>query len=481
MPTDRPNVLLIHTDQQRWDALGANGNDEIDTPNLDRLASEGVNFDRYFVQNPVCMPSRASYLTGRYPSELDIYTNGVQLPTDVRTLPEYLTPYGYHTANLGKLHFLPHANRDHGEPHPSYGFDQVEIADEPGCYPDAYRAWVRERDPDALDAISVGLPPAAHEWPDDVGADDINHPEHRFPKRPVPFEADADLTHTSYVADRTIDTLETRADDEPFALVSGFYSPHSPWVVPQRFLDRYDPDDLTIPAYPPELEERREELAEETTGEDPTRATYSEAELQRAWHGYYAMVSEVDHHVGRILDRLEELGLAEDTIVVFTSDHGEFLGEGLRYGKSWPAPDSVSRVPFVVRWPDGVTDPGRTVHDVVEAVDLLPTLLECAGLPAPYDLQGSSLRPALTDHGAEVGRGSALLEDFNGKALRTDRYRYLFGADGEEELYDVQEDPEQYHDISEEAPDVLADHRRRLLQRLTTTDLESERDRDWAY
>jgi arylsulfatase A-like enzyme len=125
----RANILLIYTDQQRWDALGANGNPDIHTPNLDRLAKDGINCDHFFVQNPVCMPSRISMLAGCYPSTLGIVRNGVPVPADALVLPHLLRNYGYHSANIGKLHFLPHANRDHRDPHPAYGFDHLEPRD----------------------------------------------------------------------------------------------------------------------------------------------------------------------------------------------------------------------------------------------------------------------------------------------------------------------------------------------------------------
>ena len=129
----RPNILIIHTDEQRWDALGANGNPHIRTPHLDRLAREGVNFDHFFVQNPVCMPSRISLLAGQYPSTLGLQHMAVPVPEQVMTLEHILGRSGYATACIGKLHFLPHANRDHRELHPAYGFDHLEISDEPGC------------------------------------------------------------------------------------------------------------------------------------------------------------------------------------------------------------------------------------------------------------------------------------------------------------------------------------------------------------
>ena len=155
MTNKRPNILLLMTDQQRWDAVGANGNPEIKTPHLDRMASQGASFDHFFVQNPVCMPSRVSMLTGQYCSTLRIFQNGAPVPEDTVTLPMLLGNYGYRSANIGKLHFLPHADRDHRDVHPPYGFDHLEISDEPGCYEDAYRAWVRKTAPDQLDLISL--------------------------------------------------------------------------------------------------------------------------------------------------------------------------------------------------------------------------------------------------------------------------------------------------------------------------------------
>ena len=158
------NVLLIYTDQLRADAIGCATRGpmagEAFTPNIDRLAARGVRFDDCFVQHPQCMPSRLSMLTGRYPSSLGITQMGVPVPEDAETLPRIVGRFGYRTANVGKLHFLPHANRDHRLPHPPYGFDHAEISDEPGVYDDAYRAWVARHHPDQLRARLAGRAPA---------------------------------------------------------------------------------------------------------------------------------------------------------------------------------------------------------------------------------------------------------------------------------------------------------------------------------
>jgi len=465
---DRPNILLLYTDQQRWDALGANGHPDIQTPNLDRLCAEGLNCDHFFVQNPVCMPSRISLLSGLYPSTLGILRNGITVSTDTIVLPHLLHNYGYHSANIGKLHFLPHANRDHRNPHPAYGFDHLEISDEPGCYEDAYRAWVQRQAPEEMDKISVGLPPATEVWQRTMQLDDgIHHPEMRFPKEAIPFGSRDDLTHTAFVAEQTMAYVE-RHRQAPFFCIAGFYSPHSPWVAPQSFIDLYNPQALSLPAFPPDVDRRRSVEA------------FSDQELRAARQGYYAMVSEVDHHVGRILDRLETLGLSENTIIIFSSDHGEWLGEHLRYGKGYPAHDCISRVPFIVRWPRGIASPGRTEHDILEATDVVPTLLDCVGIPVPGHLQGRSFLP-LVEGRHTVGRTSALTEGEGWKTVRTETMRYLIEADGHESLFDLEADPDAYRDLAADSRYAvsLAQIRHHLLTRLLKQ--EHPRPREWAY
>ena len=469
----RPNILVIYTDQQRWDALGANGNNEILTPNLDALAARGANFSHHFVQNPVCMPSRVSMLSGQYPSTLGITHMGVPVPEDLMTLPRLLKQYGYRTANIGKLHFLPHANRDHRLPHPSYGFDQLEIADEPGVYEDAYRAWVRRQAPDQMDGISAGLPPNTQVWQRAMGIDDgIAHrgePEGRHDfKRAIPFAADDHLTYSAFVADRTIDFIEA-SGAEPFLCIASFYSPHAPWIAPQKYLDLYDADRLSLPAYPPEINKQRPT--------DPT-ALYSDDQLRSAKQGYFAMVSEVDHYIGRILEALEAAGKSDETIVAFTSDHGEWLGEHLRFGKGYPADDAVSRVPLIVAGPD-INEGGR-YDDIVEAVDLVPTLLDLAAIQTPTFMQGESLAGLTRGDGSRQNE-CALTEAHGWKSLRTRQFQYLIHEDGRENLWDLELDPDAYLDVAESSDyqAALAECRHLLLTRLLA--MERPLPRAWTY
>lgn len=472
----RPNILILQTDQQRWDALGANGNAEVKTPNLDRLASEGVNFAHHFVQSPVCMPSRVSFLTGQYPSTLGSLKNGVPVPEDAITLPRIIRNYGYICGNVGKIHFLPHANRDHRNIHPDYGFHHIEISDEPGPYEDVYRAWVRRKAPDQLARISRALPPAARTWRQVMGPmEDVPHPaDARHPESNgeeggygIGFHVRKDVTHSAFVAEQTIEFLRQHRAG-PFLCVSGFYPPHSPCLAPQEFMDLYDPDALSVPEYPPEIEERRK------------GTTFSDGELRRAKRAYYAMVSEVDDQVGRVLAYLDELGIAEETIVIFTSDHGEWLGEHLRYGKGYPAHDCISRTPLIICWPEGVVSPGRTIEEIVEAIDVLPTILECAAIPVPPHLQGRSFLRILEDRPGEPRR-SALTEGDGWKTLRTEGFRYVAEADGQESLFDLVKDPVGYRNVAADSSyaQTLGMMRHELVRRLI--EMERPRPRAWAY
>lgn len=476
----RPNILILYTDQQRWDALGANGNRQIRTPHLDRLAEQGTCFGRCFVQNPVCMPSRVSFLSGQYPSTLRITHMGVPVPEDLLTLPRFFGRAGYHCANIGKLHFLPHANRDHRQPHPDYGFDHLEISDEPGCYEDAYRAWIRRTQPEQLPHLSVGLPPATATWYRTMGvADSVAHPPSqgggRFDFRgPIAFPGDEQATHSAFVADRTIDYLAARArTSEPFCCIAGFYSPHAPWVSPQRFIDMYQADDLPAESIGPKGEADRQRRAAET-GFDYGSPDH----LRRAAQGYYAMVSEVDHHVGRIMQALAAAALLDNTVVVFTSDHGEWLGRNLRFGKGYPADDAVSRVPLVIRAPG--MPARRRVDAMVEAVDVMPTLAELAGLQIAPSFQGRSLAPLLSGR-TDQGRSSALLEHTGYRSLRLERAHYLLHTDGREMLFDLDRDPAEHTDVAADA--AYATLRVEARHMLATRLIECERPlpRIWPY
>ncbi len=446
----RPNILLLYTDQQRLDSLGCYGSDFVDTPNIDRLAAQGARFDNIYVQAPVCMPSRMSFLTGRYCSSLGIGTNGIPLPEGTTTIATLLGRAGYETLQIGKLHFLPHARRDHREPHPAYDFDTCIISDEPGCYDDAYIKWVEQIAPDQVDKVRVAMPAPQ------IGQKPNNAPP-RNTHQPYIFEADDHLTHSAFVASEVSRALSApRAN--PFFCIAGFYAPHAPLNVPASCLDRVDPANVPLP-----------QLGDDEIFDEHLK-NLSPDDWRKVVHYYHAFVSHVDDCVGQILDTLEATGQLDNTIIIFTTDHGEFLGDHGKVQKWMPGHDCITRVPFIMRYPAQI-EAGTAVGDLVEAVDWLPTMLDYAGIQPPAHLQGRSLRPTLEGRETQP-REDIMVEGFDPggfsmATVKTKEWMYSLGTDGTEYLYDRASDPgERNNLIGPDAPlDVLADMRKRLVIR----------------
>ena len=328
--------------------------------------------------------------------------------------------------------------------------------------------------PEQLDHLSVGLPPATAVWQAQMGiSDPIPHPAFGEARndfeRVIPFPGAEAVTHSAFVAARTLEFLDQQAGaGNPFFCIAGFYSPHAPLVVPQRFLDLYDRHTLSLPNFDAETDHKRREMG------------WTDEYLREVRHGYYGMISEVDHHIGRIIKQLKESGRYENTIILYTADHGEWLGDHLKFGKGYPADDAVSRVPLIIHLPEALA-PGLDQQAILEAVDVLPTLLEAAAIQVPPTLQGRSFFPLLVGRAGYSARESALTEHHGWQTLRTDRYRYLIEAGGREGLWDLSDPTGAYRDIAAEpemAP-VLSAHRHRLLQR----HLQQERPlpRTWPY
>jgi len=343
-PVNGPNILLITTDQQHWDTLGVT-NPRIQTPALDRLAREGALFDRAYCSNPVCSPSRASILTGLYPAWHHCWTIGVKLPEDVPTLGQMLSANGYATCLVGKAHFQPTASvagseslechpvlrdlefwRDfHG---PWYGFDHVETArmhaDE-HLVGQHYAIWMEQN---GLANWRDYFQP----WPRDPNA----------PRRRHAWDLPEQFHHTRWVGERTIANIEEAVHERrPFFLWSSFFDPHPPYLVPQPWASMYRAEDMQpgrltdgeMALLPPPLQKTQEASPDfsmyredhHTHGHQSHRI--DEQELRKNIAVYYGMMSFIDHEIGRILDALDRLGAADETLVLFTTDHGHFLGQ----------------------------------------------------------------------------------------------------------------------------------------------------------
>ena len=396
----RPNVLLICTDQQRYSALGAQGNTEIDTPNLDRLAARGTLFDRCYVQCTVCAPSRASLMSGQYVHSHGLHANGVAIPEHVRLLPQALHEAGYDTGLVGKWH-LHACTAGRTEPAPP-GMRVWQWAHDPyrGSSENRYHQWLRAAHPALYDRLvrqdgpDVGALPGS-------GANDFDV---------VPTEA-----HFSHwVGEETIRFItEAREPDRPFFFIANFFDPHHSFGAPKEYMDRYR-HELSRPiTTPDELTGKPAILAEASretyAGVARGYVDYTPEELQDVKAAYYAMVSLVDDEVGRILAALDAEGLAQDTLVIFTSDHGEMLGDHQLMLKGPFCYDQQIRVPLILAGP-GVAE-GRRVADPVQWIDLTATIVELSGAELPAQ-QGMSLMP-LCGPAAEPGaahRGWALCE-----------------------------------------------------------------------
>ena len=426
--TQRPNFLFVVTDQQRADHLGCYGNPLLKTPNIDRLASEGRRFDRFYVAAPSCQPNRASLMTGRMPTVSGVRNNGLPLPMDATTFVEILRDAGYRTALLGKAHLQnmtglpPHQIRiiedglqQPGEryleaviggrqgpeyeiedelnwPAPAmerwtehyYGFEHFEIATGHGDGVGGdYLFWARDRSPDFDD-----LRDPANVLP----APGYSAPQARRTRIP---EA---LYSSSYVADRTVAFLREHArnsTDQPFFVQMSFPDPHYPFTPPGRYWDLYDPEDVALPE---SFESTAIPLLAGLKGAFRSGKAFREGhmpfavtprEAQEIVALSYGMISMIDDAVGQAMETLRELGLESNTIVVFTSDHGDHMGDHGVMLKSVMHFQGLIRVPFI--WHDPRGGVGCETADLSSTIDIAPTVLRRAGIQPNNGVQGRDL------------------------------------------------------------------------------------------
>ncbi len=458
MADARPNILFLTTDQQRFDCLGVNSDGFVQTPNLDRLAREGANLLRFYVNNPVCMPSRASLLTGKYPRNHGVTCNGIPLAESIPNIAHALGSAGYVTGNLGKLHFLPHSGRDYDLPHPDYGFHVVVNADEPGCYPDAYIQWIRKVAPETEAKVRVPNP--------------LTEPRGSFDR--WVFDAPEELSYSAWVADETIRFIDSNPD-RPWFAIAGLYLPHAPCNPTRRWFDLYKDVDIPKPLLREgELDDKPRvfrDLAARFVPED-------EGTWEDFRRYYYASCSMIDHHCGRVIEHLRASGQLDNTLVVFYSDHGEMAGDHWMMAKHQSNYESVIHVPAIVRHPATVPA-GSEVAAVIEGVDLMPTVLDAVGADIPRSVDGESRWAAVTGSG-EAGSEGVLVEyatpeGESSKTLLTATHKYWVNEQGEEALFDRRNDPDEFVNRAGDPACVadLQDMRNRLLLKLINTDNRS--------
>jgi arylsulfatase A-like enzyme len=499
----RPNFLFIITDQHRADHLGCYGNDVVKTPNIDSLAKSGTRFDRFYVATPICMPNRATIMTGRMPSLHGARQNGIPLSLSATTFVEILRAAGYDTALIGKCHLqsisgnvpevgMPTPNPDYllppahlreanktplelgrydqelpstwqndpeFEPRlPYYGFSQLELAIGHGDKAVGhYARWLaaHHAHPDSLRGPKNQLPGnnyvAPQAWRTSI-------PEQLYP--------------TSYVTERTMAFLKQHGSDDskPFFIQCSFPDPHHPFTPPGKYWEMYNPKAITLPSsfepgerpVPPHLQKLYEEAAQQKANKDGQRTfAISEQEAREATALTYGMITMIDDGIGKILGQLRALGLDKNTVVIFTSDHGDFMGDHRLLLKGALHYRGLVRVPFI--WSDPTaTKTGVVNSTLCGSLDLARTILDRAALAGHNGMQGHALRPASA--GETTGHDAILIEEhqrrgymglannFRARTLITQNHRLTIyqGADWGE-LYDFREDPHELYNLWSEA------------------------------
>lgn len=364
----KPNILIIEWDEMRADALGCAGSPFVRTPHLDRLAQEGVRFTDHHSISPLCAPARHAFLTSRCPHVNHAICGGMRLRADIPTLPHILKEAGYRTAVVGKLHHTPRSE--------TYGFEEAWITDG-GVRPDgnAYTDWLKEH---GQEGLSKPQPDAAHWERHNRGVRIGWGRDGR----------DARWTEPSFITEKGCEFLSGRHDD-PFLLYLSYKPPHSPHFVPEPFAswelpgipDRPQTSEMERSGKPRLLEEDVLRLGLEKLSDD---------EWTDMRTHYFRFIAWMDALLGRLWDTMDAQGLWENTIVLFTSDHGVLLGEFGYYGKLYNYEPST-RIPLLMRVPGA--EGGSAANVTCDTLDVLPTLLDYAGIPAPAGMQGDSLRP----------------------------------------------------------------------------------------
>lgn len=425
-----PNILFILSDQHNASVLGCAGNSMIRTPNLDRLAAQGVLFEQAYCQNPLCVPSRASMLTGQYCRTIGIYDNKHLLEPNCCTFPRVLSAHGYRTCLIGKAHF--NGEQFHGYQERPYGdlYGQAHQPDPRRC--------------PELGAAGLG------ELVDNAGPSGI----------PLP------LTQTEITVAEASKWLQTHVclhAAQPFCLSVHFDKPHFPVRCPGHFFERYQ-GRVHTPATPEGYSDRAVPFVRKAID----RFGFEGQDSDRYQAAYYGCIEWVDDAVGRLIEVLDYLGLGEDTVVIYASDHGDLLGEKGAWNKTLFF-DSSAKVPLIMRFP-ATLPAGRLVTDLVGLIDLFPTMCELAHIPIPQSCEGMSLCGLLTDEGRpardHVLAESAFLGEPQdaGCMIRQGPWKYCYYLDGCEELYDLDADPGEWDNLASSS--ACKDVREAFLRRI---------------
>lgn len=428
----KPNLLLIMCDQLRFDALGCYGNRIVQTPNIDRLAARSVVFDNAYSQTPVCVPARYGLLSGLHPFQLGLVDHGPLKRTIDHPLPAMLKKSGYFTCAVGKMHFTP--VREH------YGFDRMYLSEEIAQHiqDDDYLLFLREK-----------------------GYGHIAEPhgersEHYYV--PQTSKLPEDLHSDAWTAQKAIEVIRGN-HNRPFFVFASFIKPHPPFDPCPPYNDMYSPEELSLPLrHNGELKPDDYSIDVQNDYKVNGIENVSDVDVLRIRSAYYGMITQLDKQIGSILDALDEYGVTDDTLVIFTSDHGEMLGDHYAFGKR-SFYESSTRIPLLMSWPAAISKPCRT-DQLVILQDIYATFISAARGIVPEESSGKNLLGVFEDNDVplrdkavgEFGRNQALKF-----MLRTGVYKYIFHANGaREQLFNLETDPDEMCNVAERHADLCA-------------------------
>lgn len=454
---DKPNILIIMSDQHGPHFSGPYGHPLIKTPNLDRLAENGVTFDNAYTTCPVCVPARMSFMTGRYIQHIGIWDNGAPLAEDESTWAHHLRKAGYEVVISGKMHF-----RGHDQLH---GFERQLAFD--------------------MNSLNSPIPP---DW--SKPAPKAKHPLQnirRGPGRNAVIESD------DVCVERAVEYLaQSQRHERPWALNVGFVLPHPPFKAPQKYYDQYPLDQIDLPNLPEGHLSELHPFHQRYFARVGVQPGYPPEQVIRETRAtYYGMVTYMDMLIGKLIQVLETTGQSENTAIIYLSDHGEMMGEHGRWGKMCFF-EQAARIPLIISYPFTMLK-GIRCNDIVSTVDVTSTILDLAGilsdLPDFIHPDGESLRPLLQQPDARKTSGmiSELYHEYTTSAptamYREGRYKFNYYHGEAPELFDLEADPKEMHNLasSAEYQHVIEDMRHKLLTQWDPEEIEQRVRRSQAH
>jgi arylsulfatase A-like enzyme len=446
MEADRPNVLLLMSDQHSPHTMSCAGHPVVETPHMDRLADEGIRFSNAYCPTPLCAPSRVAHLTGRYGHNTGILDNGGHLPSHEPTLSGRMRDAGYHTGVIGKIHFQQGAEPGTDACDNALserGFEDVDahhgkVFAAFGDVDDSYRTYLKEKD--VFEAFY-----------EDYAQRSYGHLVGRRETEPrwyaAPSVLSAEDYHDAYIGRVTREWLAEYDREEPFFMWCNWGGPHAPWDAPGEYAERYDPENVDSPI----------DFSPDTAPDDMPPDAWRACRAH-----YYGMINVIDDAIGSMLDTLETQEMLENTVVIYTSDHGEMLYDHGLQGKGRMYEQSAS-VPLIVRWPEHYRS-GATSDALVSTLDLVPTLTDLAGGDDLPVCHGRSLAGVL-DGTADTHREAVFSEMGPTKMVRVGDWKYIYDPERDSaRLFDLAADPEELDDRAGDP--AVADRQRDLHDRL---------------